>query len=152
MRACSTFASSLWSCSYERVVISVCDQVWDAIVCPLIISFLQTRVPGREEGVRDERRSWDEDRGRKDILWIQISNIIDMIIDTIVILALYISSPLDRWTRPKMEEGYGLTLRKKVPLPPLKPPMISRSKVYGPSIIGIHLHPEIQTTWDKRVE
>jgi len=49
INACSTFANSSCSCSYDKVVISVCDQVWDAIVCPLIISLPPTRVVEREK-------------------------------------------------------------------------------------------------------
>lgn len=57
-----------------------------------------------------------------------------MIIDTIIILTLSISFPLEY--DQKMQEGGRLTLRKKVPLPSFNPPTISRSKIYGPSIIS----------------
>jgi hypothetical protein len=81
-----------------------------------------------------------------DILWIQISNIINMIINTIVILTLFISSLRDH--NAKSEEGGRLTLRKKVPLPPLSPPTISLSKIYGPSTISPPL--TYHSEWDER--
>jgi hypothetical protein len=46
------------------VVISACDQVWDAIVCPLVISLLPTWVVNDTKDFVDEsQKSVDERRG-----------------------------------------------------------------------------------------
>ena len=65
---------------------SVCDQVCDAIVCPLPISFLaQSSLSAKV------RELMKETEVRKGVLGVQISNINDMVIDTIIILTLSIS-------------------------------------------------------------
>jgi hypothetical protein len=87
MRACSTFANSSCSCSYDKVVISACDQVWDAIVCPLAISLLAySSFPAKVGELMRKKET------EGDVLRIQISNIINVIINTVIVLTLFISS------------------------------------------------------------
>jgi hypothetical protein len=94
----------------------------------------------------ESRGADEEERNRRDVLWIQISNIINVIINTVIVLTLFISSSPS--TDKVEEEGWWLTLRKKVPLPPFKPPRISRSNMYGPSTISPPL--TYHSEWDER--
>lgn len=66
---------------------SVCDQVCDAMVCPLHISLLAHSGLSAKVG-----ELMKETEMREGVLGVQISKIIHMVIDTIIIMTLFISS------------------------------------------------------------